>query len=444
MRVPEELARRWSRRAGESMRRYSLPALSMAVAHRGQPIWAEGVGLADVEDGTPARPDTIFRLASITKLFTATAVMVLRDEGRLDIDDAVTEHIAEFPGNGVRLRDLLCHGGGLQRETPDDPGWVTGRFLEGPELIEATRSARLPFAPMERWKYSNLGYSLLGEVVERVSGQPYVEFVVERVIEPLGMADTAFDADGLPRERLATGYRRVPDTDVGEADVERGWGHVPAAAGALFSTVLDLCAFAGFLGGDRPDGPLSRGTLQEMRRPQLIADEEWTQGHGLGPMLVRDGDRVLVGHAGGLFGYGGWLLLWPRSRVAAVALTNVGDAQPLLPLVKKAIAEASEAAAEDPAAPAAPPPDVREVLGRYFGDGIELRLAWRAGRLVGVTPIREGLAADAPMPLEPAGPQRWRFVERGPYVGEDLTLERDQSGRITGFEVCTYRFERLA
>jgi CubicO group peptidase (beta-lactamase class C family) len=441
--LPDDLPTLWSARVAEAMRRHALPGVAMAVAHRGQPVWSDGFGSADVDRRREVRADTVFRLASITKLFTAVAVLVLRDEGRLDLDDPVAKHVGEFPGERVRLRELLSHGGGIQRETPEDPGWVTGRFLVGEAFLEAVRSTRSPFSPMERWKYSNLGYSLLGEVVARVSGRPYIEFVTERIIGPLGLGSTAFDPATLPRERLATGYRRLPDTDAMEVDAGDGRDPVPAAAGQLFSTVLDLCAFAGFLGGDRA-GPVGSETLAEMRRPQLLADEEWTKGHGLGPMLVRDDTRVLVGHAGGLFGYAGWLLFWPRSHVAAVALTNVGDGEPLLPLVKRAIAEASEHVAEEPEPTTAPPPEIRDLLGRYFGDGFELHLEWRGGRLVGTEPIREGLPVEPPMPLEPDGEDRWRFVDGGPYVGEALTLERDDAGRIRAFEVCTYRFERLS
>jgi CubicO group peptidase (beta-lactamase class C family) len=434
---------RWERRLRETRDRYGLPGVSAAVAFRGRPVWSFAVGLADARTRRAVRPNSLFRLASITKLFTASAVLVLQEEGRLSIDDPVKRHVREFPDPRITIRHLLAHGGGLQRETPDDPGWRTGEFLEGEDLLRALRRARRPFAPLERWKYSNLGYNTLGVVVSRLAGVPYRRFVTERIIEPLGMRSTGFDPARLPRARLTEGYARTPDGDVEPLPTAND--PVPDAPGQLFSTAPDLCRMVGMLCGDLgPASPLSPTAIESMRRPQIIADASWKQGHGLGPMLFRVGDRVLVGHAGGLFGHAAWLVAWPHGHVGAIVLTNVGDEAPLFPLVVWLVRQTAAAGLEPKPARdgAAPPGDVRGLLGRYWGDTMELTVRWRDGRLFVTLPRRPGLPAPTPMPVRLTGANTLLF-EGGPYVGETAALERDPDGRVTGWEVCTYRYDRV-
>src|SRR4051812_10513800 len=184
-RLDERTVRAWRSKVEDVAARFGLPGVGVAVAHRGRVIWCNGTGLADLRTRRKARPDSIFRLASITKLFTATAVLALADDGLLAVDDPVRRHVPEFPDRRITLRHLLSHGGGLQRETPDDPGFQTGEFLVGDDFLRSLRGATRPFSPLERWKYSNLGYTTLGEIVTNVSGTPYARFVTERVIEPL-------------------------------------------------------------------------------------------------------------------------------------------------------------------------------------------------------------------------------------------------------------------
>jgi CubicO group peptidase (beta-lactamase class C family) len=412
--------------------------------HGSELVWAKGFGLADLDRGRPVEPSTFFRVASITKLFTASAVMLLRDEGALALDDAVRRYVPELPeaGTTVTLRHMLCHGSGLQREAPGEPGWTTGRFLGDGELLASLGEAEFMFPPMDRWKYSNLAYNLLGIVIERVSDRPYGVFVSERILHPLGMSDATFDPSSVPEDRRAVGYMRIPDQDALRPD-PRAWDPIPEPAGGLCSTAVDLARFASFLMGDRV-GPLSPSTLEEMRRLRLVADEEWAMGHGLGPMLVRDGSTVLVGHAGGLPGHAGWMLTCPESHVGAICLTNVGDGDPLLPIITTMLRDAAQVLArEEPEPPSAAPPEVAEILGRYASFGQILTLTWRGGRLLAEAPAREGLPTQRPMELRPEGRDAFRFVGAGPYVGEVMRIRRAADGRIVGFDVCAYPYERL-
>ncbi len=437
----------WRKRVEGVAKRYDLPGLGVAVVHRGRPIWTAGVGLADVRTRRAARPDSVFRLASITKLFTATATLMLAEEGRLSVDDPVRKHVGEFPDRRITIRHLLAHGGGLQRETPEDPGWQTGEFLAGADLLAVLPRAKRPFSPLERWKYSNLGYNTLGEIVSRASGIPYVRFVTERIIEPLGMRSTAFDPSTLPKARITSGYERAPEGEL--RLVPTANDPVPDAPGQLFSTAPDLARIVGLLCGDLgDDSPLSSDTVRAMRRPQIMADDSWKQGHGLGPMLFRFGDRVLVGHAGGLWGHAGWLLAWPERHVGAIALTNIGDGEFIFQMVAGLVREAGAVVRREGLEPRTepdrtpPPGDVRGLVGSFNGDGFVLNVRWRNGALEANTPRRPGLPAPQPMPLRLVSRDELLF-EGGPYVGEPAVLDRDPDGRVTGWEVCTYRFDRV-
>jgi CubicO group peptidase (beta-lactamase class C family) len=431
----------WAQLVSESVRRYDLPGVAVAVAHGSEIVWSHGFGYADIESRRPVRADTVFRIASISKLFTALAIMVLDEEGRVGLDDPVAGHVPEVPDKTITIRHLLCHGSGLERETPGDRGWRTGRFLFDDDFLAALRSAGVYFGPLERFKYSNLGYNVLGEVISNVSGSSYTEFVEANVIAALGLSSTTYDHGRLQPARLATGYlRRVDQASV--APDSRAWDRIWGAAGGLCSTVGDLCVLGSALAG-HGKAPVSETTIEAMRRPLVMADDSWTQGHGLGPMLIRDGDVVLVGHAGGLFSFAGWLLASPESGVAAALLTNTSDGEPLLQLAKSLIRAAGAVLASEPEPTTeAVPADIAPLLGRYWGDTYLVTLVWRDGKLYMSPALREGLPKPPDHGITRTDDDELRFDD-GPYAGEQLYLERDADGRVTGFEVCTYLFTRV-
>jgi hypothetical protein len=165
-------------------------------------------------------------------------------------------------------------------------------------------------------------------------------------------------------------------------------------------------------------------------------------------MLFRVGNRVLVGHAGGLWGHAGWLLAWPERHVGAIALTNVGDGEFIFRLVVDLVKEAGVAVRKEGLEPpperdrSPAPDDVRGLLGRFMGDGFVLTVRWRNGGIVTNLPRRPGLPAPVPMPARLVARNALVF-DAGPYVGEVAALEREPDGRVTGWEVCTYRFDRV-
>jgi CubicO group peptidase (beta-lactamase class C family) len=399
-----------------------VPSIAAAVLRDGELIWETAVGVADVEAGVEATPDTQYRIGSITKTFTAAAIMQLRDAGKLDLEDTLDRHV-EGAAHTPTIRRLLSHASGLQRETHDD-SWLTLRFAQPDELLETLAQAELVLPSGARFHYSNLAFALLGIVVERVSGRPYMDYVRERLFEPVGLTRVSFEPDSP----AAKGYLAQPYADGvwGTIGVETGaW----ASAGQLWGTAGDICRWGAFL-ADPDESVLAASSAEEMRTVQAISDHErWQSGYGLGLGLSRDGERILAGHSGSMPGFIAQLLFSAKEKVVAAALTNESES-PLGELTLRLVGTTLE---EWPVAPEAwrigepPPDDVVPILGIWFMEAARLVLRWRDGKL-------EGRFDDMPdwQPssiFERGADDRWRTVS-GPEHGETLRIQRDADGSI--------------
>src|SRR5438034_1815783 len=332
-----------------------LPSVAGAVVRSAEIVWADAVGLADAEEDEVASPEHQYRIGSITKTFTAVALMQLRDAGKLDLKDRLDAHL-DVPARGdLTLRRMLSHGSGLQREIPGDV-WETLEFPRSTEELLATlEEAEMVLAPGERWHYSNLAFVLLGEVIAALSGVAYEDYVEQRLLEPLGLTRTSFS----PEPPTALAYSVEPYSDVVHREpmlVERTGGI--AAAGQLWSTVGDLCRWAAFLADPDPD-VLSPDAVELMTSVQAMADPyRWSLGWGVGLMLVRQGERIYCGHDGGMPGYLANVLVDREDGFGAAVLVNGGNVSPselALALVEKT---RERFAAETKAwQPSPPPPD---------------------------------------------------------------------------------------
>ncbi len=317
--ITERLAVRLERLVRQAQREKRAPSIAAAVIRDGELVWETAVGAADVEAGVEATPDTQYRIGSITKTFTAAAIMQLRDAGKLDLEDTLDRHV-DGAAYTPTLRRLLSHASGLQRETQDD-SWLTLRFAQPDELLETLAQAELVLPSGARFHYSNLAFALLGIVVERVSGLPYQEYVRERLFEPVGLKRVTFE----PEPPAAKGYLAQPYAD-GVWDtigVETGaW----ASAGQLWGTAADICRWGAFL-ADPDESVLASSSAEEMRTVQAIADHErWLSGYGLGLGLYRDGDRILAGHTGSMPGFIAQLLFSATEKIVVAELTNESEA----------------------------------------------------------------------------------------------------------------------
>ncbi|HEX5172776.1 MAG TPA: serine hydrolase domain-containing protein [Gaiellaceae bacterium] len=420
--IPERLAARLERAVAAEQRDKRVPSISAAVLRDGEPIWETAVGMADVEAGVEATTDTQYRVGSITKTFTAAAIMQLRDAGLLDLEDTLDRHV-EGAAHTPTIRRLLSHASGLQRETHDE-SWLTLRFAQPEELLETLAEAELVLPSGARFHYSNLAFALLGIVVARVSGLPYLDYVRERLFEPVGLTRMSFEPD----PPAARGYLAQPYAD-GVWDtvgVETGaW----ASAGQLWGTAGDICRWGAFL-ANPDESVLAASSAEEMRTVQAISDHErWLSGYGLGLGLTRDGERILAGHSGSMPGFIAQLLFSAKEKVVAAALTNESEAA-LGELTSRLVGTTVD---EWPVAPEAwrvgePPPDeVVPLLGIWFMEASRLVLRWRDGKLEARF---DGVPDWQPSSIfERETEDRWRTVS-GPEHGEALRIRRDADGSV--------------
>ena len=299
-----------------------MPSVAGAVVRGGEVVWADAVGLADAEQGEAATPDHQYRIGSITKTFTAVARHAAARRRASSSSKTGSTRTSTCRARGdLTLRRMLAHGSGLQREIPGDV-WETLEFPKSTEELLATlEQAEAVLAPGERWHYSNLAFILLGEVVARLSGMPYEDYVEQRILQPLGLARTSFS----PEPPTALAYSVEPYSDVVRREpmlVERTGGI--AAAGQLWSTVGDLCRWASFLADPDPD-VLAPESLELMTSVQTMADPyRWSLAWGVGLMLARKDDRIYCGHDGGMPGYLANVLVDRDERLGAAVLVN-GD-----------------------------------------------------------------------------------------------------------------------
>jgi CubicO group peptidase (beta-lactamase class C family) len=420
---PDRLAR--ILRDGQATHR--LPSVSAAVYRGEEIVWTDAFGRADDDGGSPG-PDTQYRIGSITKTFTAAAILLLREEGRLELDDPLERHVPEATVDGsLSLRRLLAHTSGLQREPPGEV-WETLDFPEREELLARLDTAELVLPPGAHFHYSNLAYALLGQVVARVAGVPFTSFVDERLIGPLGLGRTTWDR----AEPAARGYYVDPFARVLWPEPELVGGGA-TAVGSLWSTPGDLCRWGTHL-----------ASLEALHQVQVIDDpESWTLGHGLGLQLVRKGERVFFGHGGAMPGFLAMLLGRRRERVGAAIVTNATTPAAAveticLQLVEEAVGLWPEES--EPWQPEeAPPPQIAELLGIWWSEGTPFVFWWEDGRL-----RARPLESDKPRALsifEPEGDDRFRVAE-GRERGELLRVVRDPRGDVIKLYWATYPVTR--
>jgi D-alanyl-D-alanine carboxypeptidase len=434
-----ELLDRWIR---AQMEYRGLPGLAVAVVYDQDLVWSGYYGYADLEAKKAITVQTVFRIASITKTFTSTAIMILRDRGKLKLDDPVAQYLPwftyrnRFPdGPVVTIRHLLTHTSGLPREAAF-PYWTDNTFPSREEMIEAFHNQESTFEPETKLKYSNLGMAILGEIVAVAGGEPFEQFVQRNILDPLEMKSTSVVPAGEIRNRIAVGYnRRMPDGTRKRTPFLDSRGLTSAAN--IASTAEDLARFAsahlrqGPVGGKQI---LKASTLREMHRVQWL-NPGWGSGWGLGFSVSKSGDRITFGHGGWAGSHTSNLTVSPDEKVAVVVMTNCDDGVPaffasrilsmLAPAIKKGLPAPIAVAPQDTAA-------WRKYVGRYSDpDGGITDVLVYNGKLTmyGFNYPPEENPVGSLIELTPEGDNSFRMTgENG--NGELVVFEMGTDGRV--------------
>jgi CubicO group peptidase (beta-lactamase class C family) len=307
----------------EEMQRQHLPGLALLVSQGGKIVRAEGFGLANVELQVPVKPETVFQSGSVGKQFTATAVMMLVEEGKVGLDDPLTNFFPDAPATWkeVTVRELLSHTGGFG----DYPEKFDFRkdWTEN-ELLKLVEGIPLAYPPGTKWEYSNLGFLTLGILIHRVTGEFYGDFLQQRIFQPLGMQTTRIisEADIVPNR--AAGYRLVK----GELKNQEWVAPMvnTTADGSLYFSILDLAKWDAALYTEKL---LKRSSLDQMWTPAKLKNGQPNKdGYGFGWVTgQRHGHRV-ISHDGAWQGFKTAVARYIDDQLTVVVLTNLAEAKP--------------------------------------------------------------------------------------------------------------------
>jgi CubicO group peptidase (beta-lactamase class C family) len=337
-----------------------VPGLVYGIVQDGRLAYVKGAGVQDLDSKRPVTADSRFRIASMTKAFTALAILKLRDDGKLRLDDLAEQHIPEMKGwtyptkdsPRIRIRDLLQHVGGF---VTDDPWGDRQQVLPQAEFTKMI-AAGVPFSrvPQGQHEYSNFGYALLGRIVANASGMAYTDYVRQTILTPLGMSASGFEVTKTPKELYARGYRWENDAWAPEPEMADGAFN---AMGGLQVSANDYAKWVAFLlsawpARDDPDtGPVKRATVREMAQGlnfTSVANRIGASGadgckqslaYGMGWRVAQDCELGLtMAHGGGYPGYGSHVMLMPDTGTGVFALANRTYAGPSGPAWDSAVA----------------------------------------------------------------------------------------------------------
>ena len=302
----------------EEMHQQKIPGLALAVIRDGN-VTAKGYGLANVELNVPVSPQTIFQSGSLGKQFTATAVMMLVEEGKLSLDDKIVKYFPDAPSSwkDITVRNLLSHTSGIQNYTTEAMNYR--RDYTEDDLLKLAESTPLDFAPGTSWRYSNTGYVLLGILVHKITGEFYGDFLHQRIFAPLGMTTTRIlsEADIIPNR--AAGYRLVN----GELKNQEWVAPLlnTTADGSLYFTVLDLAKWDAAL---YTEELLKRASLDQMWTVAKLNDGKPNAGnYGFGWFVHQANGKRLLEHGGAWQGFTTQICRYVDERLTVVVLTNL-------------------------------------------------------------------------------------------------------------------------
>lgn len=308
--------------AREDIDNKKVAAYSVAIVKDGDLALARGYGWADLENDVPASAETVYRLGSITKQFTALAVMQLVEQNKLSLDDELTKFLPDYPtaGHKVTVRHLLNHTSGIQSYTSQKEFHLQmRRDLSHDDLLALFKDKPFDFEPGVKWRYNNSGYYLLGMIIEKVSGEKYDRYLADHIFQPLGMTATRYGHMRPLIRHRAMGYRASLGELVNDDPMSM---NQPGAAGALVSNVLDLVKWHQAL----EDGALlSAASYEAMYTPTKLSDGT-TRPYGFGWGVDELAGHKKISHGGGINGFSTMIARYPADRLCVIVLANTAGA----------------------------------------------------------------------------------------------------------------------
>ncbi|SFE58960.1 serine hydrolase domain-containing protein [Blastococcus tunisiensis] len=416
-----------------------VPGVQVAVRSGDELVLSAAVGVADVAAGTPLTTGHLFRVASHSKMFTATAVLQLVEAGRMRLDDPIGRHLPELSAGSspiarATVRELLGHLSGVARDGAAADFWQLEQpFPDRDAVLAEVLRDGVVHRRNEYFKYSNVGYALVGLAIEAVTGTPYAEHLRSAVLEPLGLTRTGADHDPARTGEFAAGHTALllgadRRETLGQADT----GAMAAATG-FFSTAEELTVFgAGHHFGD--ERLLADDSKRLMQRLESVVTAYGSEvgRYGIGMALMTVGDRELVGHSGGYPGHSTQTLIDPVGRLVVSVLTNAidGPAEDLAVGLVKLVDLALQPRVEVPPPPdGAPPP--ASFTGRFSSLWGVLDIAELGGRLVMVRPtLPDPLPTVEELQVVDGSTLRSAAQPGFGPAGELIRLERDADGRV--------------
>jgi D-alanyl-D-alanine carboxypeptidase len=405
------------------------PGAAVLIAKDGQVLLRKAYGLANLELGVPMQPDMVFEIASVTKQFTAAAILLLQERGKLSVNDEVTKYLPDYPTHGqkITIDHLLSHRSGIPELTGMPEWWPRRREdMKVQQIIDMFKDKPLEFTPGEKLSYSNSGYILLGAIIEKASGKSYEDFIEQEIFAPLGMKRSCYGHLNEVVQGRVTGYDKEED---GYKVAEYLSLTQAYAAGALMSTVDDLSLWADALSSEKL---LKKASLDRMTTTAKLPSGQATKaGYGL-QVSDEEGIRI-VEHGGGLPGFKSYLLTIPGQRLAVIVLSNTFGQEPSLESLTYRIA--------------------MKVLGKPVEERKALNLApatlddytgtYRFDEKVSRTVSREGNKLFARRTdgdkHEILATSRDDFFYQGLVSNSRIHFRRNAEGKITGMDFL-YRF----
>ena len=431
-------------RIHQVMAQQGVPGVSLGIVRDQELLWSGGFGYADLASSRAMDADTIFGVASITKTFTATAIMQLRDKEKLALDDQVTKYIPEVKKVRCRhgsirdltLRRLMTHRTGLIGETPTGH-WSNMTFPSRAEIIAALPKTEVVSETDATFKYNNLAFVLLGEVIARVSRRSYRDFIRRQILEPLGMESSGFE---VSNPRNATGYmpERYQDAPAIAPDPPTN-GYIAAAG--LRSCVTDLAKWISLQlrAGAEDAGVLGGKSLSEMHRISFV-EPGWLAGYGLCWMASRFGENIYMHHGGSVPGFLSMVAFNKPHKLGVVVLTNkqgnVASGTIAFEALELLVGEVKKEISAPASTPA--PENLKPLLGRYAGlpaFGALFHIEWRRGNLHLIIPPDPFLVPLPPVAMIATDKPNVYIVKEGRFAGEPLIFELDADGNVTGLQL---------